>query len=774
MEIIDATNIYPWATKDFCLKIRKDPNKAVRSILNVNPSPYQDEIIWAVFNNKQTACRSGHAIGKTEIGAVLVPLWIMSHPYGGVLITGADWKAITNKLVRAVKRVYTQAKLKAKFGIVDKPLTTHWDISKGTGEWGYSCISTNNPESAAGYHTQGGTLVLSDESSGLGEEMDKALASNLSAEYDAALMMGNPLHGSGAFHDAFFGDTADDFYQIHVSSLDSPNIVWHMICVALNRKEITLDDLADHAAVAKVLKRRKDVVKYVVDDRMDLLREMSDTPLKAFKERPEIIPGLASEDWHRMMKLRWKGPEYDARILGEFPDQAEDEIIARSTLRACAQMEILPVEQVIGPIIGSVDIARSPTGDETIWYIRSDNKKRDQVLHRKAVRGWTGEQITYHSIELTRRFHVERWYVDDTGLAGVADTMVDNDMKGIVPVNYARKAKDSLRYANARAQMYSSFASNLCRLAIPEEIVKILLAQAGIKKRYQAQSGRLIIEDKKEYRKRTGRSPDDIDALAQSYYDYVGDPLFPSISVMHRNPLKAVVGKYMDEWRLNLGNRPHELTKPGDLARAVWFSRHNRMACIWVHINEEGTWTVWDAIRQDARYGVREFARKIHDRSIDQFDHPHEYHWNMASGPGAQMMNKERDWLDRLTDELRRLDADAASPTMVDASDLSGMAGMEEIDRLLKGTLIRFPDLEYWSERKDELARLQASPEIYGEQITICNAEVFDELNVARFKAAPMGVDEAMTQSEEAVDGGGPYVLCLRQLALAAAGFLTV
>ena len=161
-----------------------------------------------------------------------------------------------------------------------KMLDTRWELAEDRYAMG---LSAESADEFQGFHSPNMFIVV-DEAEGVGDEIYEAIEAIMTASEPRLLLIGNPTTVSGAFHRAFHQER-HLYKTITISALDSPNV----------------------------------------------------------KEGKIMVPGLTSSKWVEERKETWgeENPIYRARVLGEFPDQAEDTLIRLSDIEAAAK-DVVP------------------------------------------------------------------------------------------------------------------------------------------------------------------------------------------------------------------------------------------------------------------------------------------------------------------------------------------------------------------------------------------------------------------------------------------------
>jgi len=196
-------------------RIRNDPVYFARAILGDEPWEKQKEILLSVRDNKYTAVRSGHGVGKTYIAA-RTGLWFLFSFYESIVLTTAPtWRQVKMLLWKEVHRACAGAKIEMGGKLLDTEL--HAPAHAG---WYMMGLSTDEPHKFQGFHAEH-LLVIIDEASGVDRKIYDACQSVMTSANCKMLAIGNPLEPSGWFFEAF---QSPAWHKIHISSYDCPNI----------------------------------------------------------------------------------------------------------------------------------------------------------------------------------------------------------------------------------------------------------------------------------------------------------------------------------------------------------------------------------------------------------------------------------------------------------------------------------------------------------------------------------------------------------------------
>jgi phage terminase large subunit len=206
-----------------------------------------------------------------------------------------------------------------------------------------------------------------------------------------------------------------------------------------------------------------------------------------------------------------QNPVYQVRVLGEFPDQGDDSLIAMRWVTAAQEREV-PGE---GEIIFGVDCARFGS-DENVCYVRQG----PAVLHGEMWRGINTMASAARIAALAKEWKPAAINVDDIGVGGgIVDRLAEEGFP-VVGVNVGEAARDSEKYANRRSEIFFGLAERFKAgdITIPAADTRLMAQLVALKKQYTAR-GQMKLESKDDMRKRLPKSgsPDRADALALSF-----------------------------------------------------------------------------------------------------------------------------------------------------------------------------------------------------------------------------------------------------------------
>ena len=343
-----------------------------------------------------------------------------------------------------------------------KLLDTRWELAQDRYAMG---LSADTADQFQGFHSPNMLMVV-DEAEGVSDEIYEAIEAVLTTEEPRLLLIGNPTTASGAFRRAFYQERSL-YHCITISALDSPNV----------------------------------------------------------RAGRVVIPGLTTARWVAERRQIWgeDNPLYRARVLGEFPDRAEDTLLRLSELEAAAARyteepaadnQPSAAETVLG-----VDVARFGSDHSVIL-----RRRGHRVVDIRTFNGMDTMELAGWVAAAIREFQPTQTCIDEVGVgAGVVDRLREQGY-GVRGVNAAHAARQKEVFANLRAETYwrlrELFAAG--EISIPPD-QQLLGELAALRYSYDSQ-GRILLESKENMRQRGIPSPDKADALMLAYALPAGRP----------------------------------------------------------------------------------------------------------------------------------------------------------------------------------------------------------------------------------------------------------
>jgi hypothetical protein len=339
-------------------------------------------------------------------------------------------------------------------------------------------------------------LIIFDEATGIPADIWKMaeglLTSGIIVKFVA---IANPTTRSSEFFKTF-SDPA--WYNVYLSCFDSPNL--------------KANGITDLHKLKRELRKLKEMPQ--------------DERLRYIENYNKPVPHLLSCQWVMSSALKWgiEHPLFQSKALGIFPSVDDNVIVQLDDVEAAIEREV-ELEDNIRCI--GVDVARYGEDDSCITELRGAKQTLKKTLSKRGVTEVSGEVI--NAIE-TNKGSTTRVLIDATGIgAGVHDILEEKYSRDrsveIIEVHFGQSPimdtdkKDThdeikKRYANLKARMF-----DLLSYDIKNELDLIndstyLEELPTIRFSFNS-TGKMVIESKDDYKKRTGNSsPDSSDSLA--------------------------------------------------------------------------------------------------------------------------------------------------------------------------------------------------------------------------------------------------------------------
>lgn len=488
------------------------PKQFFEEVLGVDTlEPYQDKVLSAIAKYSQVCIRATHSISKTyTLGRVV--LWFFSCFHESIIITTAPTDRQVKKLLWGeIRNAHKTSKYPIGGRLLDKELVLGdkwYAIGFSTKDTG-GTDKEQKGSAFQGFHSKH-VLIVFDEATGITPDVFKMAEGLLTSGYVVKwVCIGNPTTRNCKFF-SLFGDPS--WHEIHLSCFDSPN----MIANGLTNKQ----------------KLEEEIERLLTMTDADALEE-----IESYKKP---TPHLLTAQWvvSRVKKWGMEHPLSLSKAFGEFPIDDDDVIVKYSAVQKALQREY-DIQQSDERCIG-VDVARfgkdksvitDLVGCKQVGVSRCSKRKTTEVSGRVVS--------TINDSEYKDR--PTKVLVDCTGIgAGVHDELIEAQDEGVIPkhveiveVHFGqgftpldtdgrqvkeKKKEDARLYVNVKAKMFKELGEDieseldlLNESTYTEELPTIMYTYDS--------KGRVKIESKEEYKKRTSRqSPDDSDSLALANY----------------------------------------------------------------------------------------------------------------------------------------------------------------------------------------------------------------------------------------------------------------
>ena len=274
----------------------------------------QEEILYALVEDSRVAVPSCHESGKTFVAACAVCWYITCFYMSRIVTTAPTDRQVRIVLWNDIRRMHRR--LKEKFEFVGDIFQKEWRIMDG---WNAIGFSTDDENAFQGLHSPYGNIMgIFDEATGISKQIFEQADGVIMGENAKNLLLGNPTAPNNYFHWCCEGKISG-YRVIPISALDSPNIEpdghgWYR-----NKKVMPFPSLVEMGFVNKMIK------DYGIDS-----------------------------------------PQVRARVFGEFPKSAQDQLISNEMLAAALHKGVY--------LRKMVEMAR--TGEEIVPSHKLTEKQR--------------------------------------------------------------------------------------------------------------------------------------------------------------------------------------------------------------------------------------------------------------------------------------------------------------------------------------------------------------------------------------------------------------
>lgn len=495
------------------------PHLFVKDVLGCKTWHMQDEITKSVFANKVTAVKTCNAVGKSFIAARIVATYLTLLPGSVVVTTAPTWRQVTDVLWREVATAIKQSKYKLTDNEVRQ---AGLDIAE---DWFAVGLSTKYPENFFGYHADN-ILVVVDEAGGVPEPIFKGVKAITPNANARILYIGNPTNPSGTFYEAFTNMLLP-IKRFTISAFDSPNFTACGIRTVEDLLRIfTAKDGYDQATWIEAVNRE--------------LTKRMDPTFAAL-----IAPSVVFERYHE-----WgpDSPAWESLVMGEFPSQAEQSLIPVDLVKGAMNLTDRMVEYT-DPASGITSIVsqneldgwKVPTG-EVEYGLDMARYGSDRCVLTPRRGGYVDQQVLWGKVSLIESanrvikiidpYKRTRINIDDTGNGGgTTDSL--NHQKGnqgdkaswqykVIPFNFSSKEQmsddDREKFHDVTSMLYWNLREQFMEKKISLHYDKELFDELIARRWSITPAGKIKVESKDEYRKRTGgKSPDKSDSLALAF-----------------------------------------------------------------------------------------------------------------------------------------------------------------------------------------------------------------------------------------------------------------
>lgn len=489
---------------------REVPNEYIRDVYGVNPWILQEQIVDSAFSHPQTAVKTCNAVGKSFIAAAIGHAFLDLYPGSIVITTAPTFRQVKDVLWRYFGTMHKAARYSLGGHLTQTGLEYDTD-------WYALGLSTKYPENFFGYHADH-ILVIADEAGGIEEAIFKgikAITPNVNAR---VLYIGNPTNADGFFAQLFDSKISPRVKKFSISAFDSPNM-----------RHVGITNLED---LIKVMTPPEGV------DPLDH---------KPFEGVKWPIPELISPEriYERYLEWGTDSPAWQALVMGEFPTQAEQALIPADLVRMA--MEMNQVDEESGKTYAELSGWDIPDGPPEFGQDMARFGSDLNVLTPRRG-GWVDKLVIWNKkgdekkdlmesadqiMQLIDPFDFNtRLNIDDTGNGGgTTDRLRQLSREAmesgrpahqyqLQAYNFSSKEymHNPQKFHDITSELYWNLRGWFYKKQIALHYDKDLFNELVGRRWSITPAGKIKVESKEEYKKRTGgKSPDRSDSLALAF-----------------------------------------------------------------------------------------------------------------------------------------------------------------------------------------------------------------------------------------------------------------
>lgn len=474
-------------TKDFT-RYQTSPQQYASDILNVTLTPDQSTMLQSIVDNRRTLVKASHAIGKTFTAAVAESWWYDCWSRHIGYITAPTWPQAFGLTFKQLKQLRRSKNLPGT--ILEKEIRDSDRNAEG-----YHYIRALNAETGEGFQGEHSApiLIVIEEGVGVPKYIWDAVGGLMTHPDCRVFAIGNPTDEATEFG---LASESILYNVLSISALDHPNIAAELRC-----ELPPFPDAVRLQWLYEMLEKECERVDSPIEDSFQ------------FHALPEVKAALegrqpSGEQWHYQPTAYFQG-----RVLGEFPTQADQQVIPKSWLKSQSRLE------PTGPYEIGCDIARFGDDRTTIIVRRGpcaisarEIRKMDTVEVERALKD-AALEVSTSEFEAK---HVAI-KIDVTGGLGAGPyDHLKAEGWNVYAINSSEKAHNEEQYKNRRSELWFDTRDrarekrlDLSRLRkdIRERLERELSAP-----KYKA-AGQKVVEDKAQMKQRLGYSPDLADGL---------------------------------------------------------------------------------------------------------------------------------------------------------------------------------------------------------------------------------------------------------------------
>ena len=487
--------------------------------LGITLTASQIEILFSVRDNRRTAVKAHHALGKTFVAAIALLWWIDCQNRNIGYITAPTWGQALRLTFKQAKRLAIINKL--DFEILDTGIIRDRDSFKATERF-IQALNADSGEGFQGEHTAP-ILIVKDESTGVKQHIHEASEGLMTSSDCRMLEIANPTDEATEFGESC---ESPSYNTLSYSALEHENIL-----AELQTKPAPFKGAISLLWLFEQMTDECEVVDSAGESCFEFYSlETIQNALEGIPA-PPIIRDENGKINHELSNWNWYKPTafFEGRVLGEFPTEASSKVIPKGWLNA------LPVFEIScgGKIQLGCDTARFGD-DRTTIFARIGKvvisariiRKFDNIAVTNAIKEVAAEVIQFLAklgIVATKKDIAIN--IDTTGGLGTAPyDYLKADGYNVNAINSSETANNADKYVNVRSELWFDVRDRFKDKEIdysrlPLEIKRVLTKELATPLYKINSKGKKVVEEKADIKKRLGASPDVADGFNLCFYE---------------------------------------------------------------------------------------------------------------------------------------------------------------------------------------------------------------------------------------------------------------
>lgn len=456
---------------DLVLRGRSDPVWFIEEVLGKKLWEKQKEICLATTKYRRIAIPSVFGAGKTWVLAHLTLWWLYTHPGSKVITTSPSNRQVRDQIWGELRSAWQTS----KFPLGGECLTTDLKLGPTWYATGFATKSDSGGDRFTGYHSPD-QFLLFDQSCGIVPQIWDAGEGVVNTEGSVWVAASNTV------------DDQSEFANICIPGRKTNHGKWHVIPI-----------------------------------------RAEDTPnVRAGKN---IIPGIMAHDFIETAKKMWRigDPMWKVHVNAEFVEAGAMTVLHPSMINELLNS---PEEggNVVEPDLDNITIGVD-IGDEGVDPSVATIAFGGKLAWMEAVYGNKAtevadfvEDVYNRVVELTGKQPVAI-YTDALGVGSGPTNILEEKNLPVIGIKASRSSVDGETYLNHRAEVAFALRDLAQARAISlhplyftdPELLRKLREDMGIRYGFAQGSNKVRIEDKKLFRNRMKRSPDQWDSVILAF-----------------------------------------------------------------------------------------------------------------------------------------------------------------------------------------------------------------------------------------------------------------